>query len=108
MAVDQKRRSEDSDAALKELTSALRSVRLGDFAVRMPRSLGLAGEANDAFNDVLSLLEQRNRELMRISRVVGREGRLTERVDEEIYVGSWGHGVRAVNNLIDDLAQPTN
>jgi signal transduction histidine kinase/HAMP domain-containing protein/CheY-like chemotaxis protein len=86
---------------------ALRGVRKGDFGVRMPRLTGLAGEANDAFNEVVSLLEQRNRDLMRISRVVGREGRLTERVDAEQYVGAWGEGVKAVNNLIDDLGRPT-
>jgi HAMP domain-containing protein len=107
MAVDQKTRGNGADTALKDLAAALRSVRKGDFGVRMPRAAGLPGEAYDAFNEVVSLLEQRNRELMRISRVVGREGRLTERVDEEFYVGAWGQGVKAVNNLIDDLGRPT-
>jgi signal transduction histidine kinase/CheY-like chemotaxis protein/HAMP domain-containing protein len=92
---------------LAELADALRRVAEGDFKVRRPRRSGVAGEAADAFNDVVALLERRNRELRRISRVVGRDGRLTERVDEEAFEGSWADGVRAVNSLIDDLGRPT-
>jgi len=56
---------------------------------------------------VVGLQQRRNRELLRISRVVGREGRMTERMDEEVFEGDWVEGVRAVNNLIDDLGRPT-
>src|SRR6266536_5188851 len=97
-----------ADAALlADLIEALRRVRRGDFKVRLPRGTGLAGEVADSFDDVVELLERRNRELLRISRVVGREGRMTERVDEEHFEGAWVEGVRAVNNLIDDLGRPT-
>ena len=97
-----------ADAALlAELAEALRRVRQGDFKVRLSRRTGIAGEVVDNFNDVIELQERRNRELLRISRVVGREGRMTERVDEEHYDGDWALGVRAVNSLIDDLGRPT-
>src|SRR5256884_672488 len=94
-------------ALLAELAEALRRVRNGDFKVRLPRRTGLAGEVVDGFNDVVELQERRNRELLRISRVVGREGRMTERVDEEHFDGAWVDGVRAINSLIDDLGRPT-
>src|SRR6266545_2462965 len=94
-------------AVLAELAEALLRVRQGDFKVRLPRRTGLAGEVVDRFNDVAELQERRNRELRRISRVVGREGRMTERVDEEMFEGDWATGVRAVNGLIDDLGRPT-
>src|SRR2546421_4176881 len=94
-------------ALLAELAEALRRVRRGDFKVRLSRRTGIAGEVVDGFNDVIELQERRNRELLRISRVVGREGRMTERVDEEHYDGDWALGVRAVNSLIDDLGRPT-
>src|SRR5689334_16376383 len=96
-----------SDTLLIELADALRRVRQGDFRVRLPRQTGLAGEVADCFNDVVELQARRNRELLRISRVVGREGRMTERMDEEHFEGDWAEGVRAVNALIDDLGRPT-
>jgi len=94
-------------ALLVELAEALRRVRQGDFKVRLPRRTGLAGEVVDGFNDVVELQARRNRELLRISRVVGRDGRMTERLDEEHFEGAWVEGVRAVNSLIDDLGRPT-
>src|SRR5688572_1863812 len=108
MTVDQtkasrRRPSADAEGLLRDLTEALGRVRRGDFSVRMPRA---SGDAGDAFNEVVALLEQRNRELMRIGRVVGREGRLTERLDEELFEGAWAQGLHAVNNLIDDLGRP--
>src|SRR3982750_1645034 len=98
--------AKSTDALLAELAEALRRVRQGDFKVRLSRRTGLAGEVVDGFNEVAELQERRNRELLRISRVVGREGRMTERVDEEHFEGAWAEGVRAVNSLIDDLGRP--
>ncbi len=92
---------------LRQLADALGQVRDGNFRVRLPRGAGLAGEVADAFNDVVSIEERRSKELLRISRVVGREGRMTERLDEETFDGSWAESARAVNNLIDDLGRPT-
>jgi signal transduction histidine kinase/HAMP domain-containing protein/ActR/RegA family two-component response regulator len=100
----------DSDSQARVLTAlaeALGRVRSGDFNVRLPRWDGLAGEVSDAFNGVVAIQARRNRDILRISRVVGREGRMTERVDVEDYVGAWADGVRAVNELIDDLGRPT-
>ncbi|HEY2763903.1 MAG TPA: HAMP domain-containing protein, partial [Pseudonocardiaceae bacterium] len=80
---------------------------MGHFGVRLARRSGLAGEVVDRFNEVVSLQERRNRDLLRISRVVGREGRMLERLDEEAFDGSWAEDAQAVNSLIDDLARPT-
>src|SRR6266571_4674601 len=94
-----------ADAALlAELADALRRVRQGDFKVRLSRRTGLAGEVVDGFNDVVDLQELRNRDLLRISRVVGREGRMTERLDEEHFEGAWVDGVHAVNTMVDQLS----
>ncbi|SCL37873.1 HAMP domain-containing protein [Micromonospora pallida] len=97
----------DHDAVLGELAAALRRVGQGDFKVRLPRRAGAAGDVVDAFNDVVSLQERQYLDQRRISRIVGREGRLTERLDEEGLDGSWAEGQRAVNSLIDDLGRPT-
>ncbi|SBT53853.1 Signal transduction histidine kinase [Micromonospora narathiwatensis] len=96
----------DHEVLLGELVEALRQVRRGDLKVRLPRRAGLAGEVADAFNDVVSLQERQHLDLRRISRIVGRDGRLTERLDDEGLDGSWVEGQRAINSLIDDLGRP--
>ncbi|GAA1802341.1 HAMP domain-containing protein [Planosporangium flavigriseum] len=98
---------ESDDDLLAELAEVLSRVGAGDFKPRLRRRTGLAGEVCDRFNQVIDIQQQRNRELLRIRRVVGREGRLTERIDEEQFEGEWADGVRAVNALIDDLGRPT-
>jgi len=106
LTADQRPGAEDA-ALLGELAEALRRVRQGDFKVRLPRRTGAAGEVADAFNEVVSLQERQHLDLRRISRIVGRDGRLTERLDEEGVEGAWAEGRRAVNSLIDDLGRPT-
>ncbi|MDT7581975.1 MAG: hypothetical protein QOK35_3239, partial [Pseudonocardiales bacterium] len=95
----------DAAALAAELARAIREVRLGNFDVRMTARDGAAGEVVEEFNALVVLQERRNRDLMRISRVVGREGRMLERLSEESYDGAWAEGVRAVNALIDDLGE---
>jgi len=97
----------DDAGLLAELAEALSRVSGGDFKVRLQRRHGLAGEVAERFNEVIEIQELRNRELLRIRRVVGREGRLTERIDDEQFEGAWADGMRAVNALIDDLGRPT-
>ncbi|MGW0432528.1 HAMP domain-containing protein [Micromonospora sp. NPDC003197] len=92
---------------LGELAEALRRVRRGDLKVRLPRRSGAAGEVADAFNEVVSLQERQHLDLRRISRLVGRDGRLDERLDEEGLDGSWVASQQAINSLIDDLGRPT-
>ncbi|MFI5494260.1 HAMP domain-containing protein [Actinoplanes sp. NPDC051859] len=97
----------DETALLGEVAEALRRVRRGDLKVRLARRGGSFGELVDAFNEVVSLQERQNLDLRRISRTVGREGRLTDRLDEEGLDGAWADSVRSVNALIDDLGRPT-
>ncbi|WP_432956153.1 HAMP domain-containing protein [Micromonospora haikouensis] len=97
----------DQAALLGELAEALRRVRGGDLKVRLRPRAGAAGEVADAFNEVVALQERQHRDLLRISRVVGRDGRLNERLEEEGLEGSWAEDQRAVNSLIDGLGRPT-
>ncbi|HEY0360292.1 MAG TPA: HAMP domain-containing protein, partial [Mycobacteriales bacterium] len=94
-------------AFLVELAQGLAQVRRGRFDVRLARREGSASEVVEQFNELVALQERHSRDLLRISRVVGREGRMSERLDEESYDGAWAAGVQAVNALIDDLAAPT-
>jgi len=92
---------------LSELADAMAQARRGRFDIRLSRRSGLHGEVVDQFNELISLQERRNRDLLRISRVVGRDGRMAERLDEEAFDGAWAAGAHAVNSLIDDLVRPT-
>ncbi|MFL6140237.1 MAG: HAMP domain-containing protein [Labedaea sp.] len=101
-------RDEELDGLLDELISAMTKVRQGTLDVRLARRNGLAGQVVDGFNALVDLEERRNRGLLRISRVVGREGRMLERLDEDQFDGAWATAAAAINSLIDDLARPTS
>ncbi len=61
------------------LLTALCSLRKGDFTVRLPLDwTGVAGKVADTFNEVIELNERMADELARISRVVGKEGKINE------------------------------
>jgi len=92
---------------VRELTDALRLLQRGEFSARLSRRDGPDGELADLFNEVATRMDERNREFERVSRVIGRDGRMTERVDESIGRGDWAAGAQAINSLIDDLARPT-
>src|SRR5690242_13737849 len=74
---------------LTELSIALDRLTTGDLKVRLPRRDGLPGEVVDRFNRLVDMKQRHTRELLRISRVVGREGRMTERLDDEGFEGAW-------------------
>jgi HAMP domain-containing protein len=95
------------EALLRELAEAMDEVRRGRLQVRLPRRSGLPGDVSDLFNDLVILLERRNHELLKISRVVGRDGRMLERLDSDVADGAWAEATHAINSLIDDLARPT-
>jgi HAMP domain-containing protein/signal transduction histidine kinase/ActR/RegA family two-component response regulator len=99
--------SADPDTSLRSLLAALTALRDGEFSVRLPVGEGLAGQVADRFNEVAALHNRRTRELVRVSQVIGREGRMTARLDEIDAIGEWASGAQAVNSLIDDLVRPT-
>ncbi len=97
------------DHRLRELLEALQAGREGDFAVRLPftRGSGLMPEIARAFNSVVSRNEALTNEIVRLEKVVGREGRMTERASLGDVAGSWATSVSSINALIGDLVQPT-
>src|SRR5579872_649726 len=64
----------------KTLLTALLAFKRGDFSVRLPIELeGMDGKIADAFNDVIELHDRMSKELDRLSRVVGKEGKISQR-----------------------------
>jgi CheY-like chemotaxis protein/HAMP domain-containing protein/putative methionine-R-sulfoxide reductase with GAF domain len=92
----------------RQLLAAMLAFRDGNLAVRLPSGLtGLDGKIADAFNDISSLADRRAAEVARVSRMVGKEGLLKERLNLPGVVGARADEVAAVNTLIDDLVWPT-
>src|SRR3546814_3494386 len=66
-----------SELGQRQLLSALRAFRRGDFSVRLPTDLSAVnGEIAETFNDIIELNEDLAKELARMRRSVGRDGRI--------------------------------
>jgi len=93
---------------VKLLLSTLMALKKGDFSVRMPSDwTGVSGKIADTLNDIIETKEKMVETVTDVSRVVGREGHLTQRADVPGVVGGWATIVSSVNTLIDDLVRPT-
>src|SRR2546422_10212806 len=83
------------------LLAALTALKKGDFSVRLPLEwTGVAGKVADTFNEVLDRNERMARELERLSRVVGKEGKITQRASLGDVSGAWADSIASVNALI--------
>ena len=84
------------------------ALRRGDFSAHLPDHwTGVAGKIADTFNDVIRINQRLTAELARISQVVGKEGRIRQRASLGDASGAWTEALGSVNNLVEDLAQPT-
>jgi HAMP domain-containing protein/signal transduction histidine kinase/CheY-like chemotaxis protein len=95
---------------LKQLLSALRAAERGDFGVRLDDDEGtvLMRDIAAAFNRVVDRNAALASEIVRVERIVGREGQMAERVSLGHGVkGGWATSVGSINALIGDLVQPT-
>jgi hypothetical protein len=64
----------------RQLVSALRALRRGDFSVRLSEEVdGVDGEIASLFNEVVAVNEEMTQEFERLSKVVGKEGKITQR-----------------------------
>src|SRR4030095_9264198 len=72
-------------------------------AERPPRG----GRSGDELNDVIEANQSMARELERVRRVVGKEGKTAHRVALPGFGGTWANSVGCVNSLIGGLVHPT-
>ena len=92
----------------RQLLDALNELRDGNFAVRLAGDLaGRAGRIADAFNDIAILNQQRANEIARVCRMVGKEGKLKERLSVPSGLGARSDEIASLNTLIEDLVWPT-
>ncbi len=93
---------------LSVILSSLQVMRDGDFSVRLPGNwTGLAGKIADTFNEIVTANQQMAKELKRVGKAVGKEGRTRERMRFDLPKAAWGEMEMSVNTLVDDLLRPT-
>jgi len=94
---------------LRSLLQSVKGVRQGDFSMRCQiAGEGIISEIGEVLNDIFELNDKMAQEFVRVSGVVGQEGKMTERASIGPIKGSWAKSIDSVNTLIGDLVQPTN
>src|SRR5215510_4875037 len=92
----------------KLLLKTLTAIKKGDFSVRLPKNWsGEQGKIAATLNDVIAINERLVHELERVSRVVGNDGRLSQRAVLPAASGSWINLIESVNQLVENLTHPT-
>ena len=93
---------------LTVLLGVLARVKAGDFTARMPLEwTGLAGKVADSLNEVIIANQAFDEELARVSDVVGKQGRLSQRLVLGAWTRNWSRSLESVNSLLDALVRPT-
>src|SRR5258708_4060263 len=98
----------NGELPFKELLEKLKEVKNGNFEVRLPSDeAGVTGKIFDTLNDIIAMNEKMMEEFTKARNTIGREGKLTQRIELPSTKGSWNHGVNSLNELISDLVHPT-
>ncbi|MFN2449762.1 MAG: HAMP domain-containing protein [Candidatus Baltobacteraceae bacterium] len=91
----------------RRLLNALRQFHRGDFSVRLPASgQGIETEIARAFNECLDMKSRMLSEIKRVSRVIARDGRLSQRANLEGAQGNWQEHIDVYNSLIESVGGP--
>ena len=89
------------------VVAALEALHRGDFGHRLRPRDGVSREVQDAFNTLSERLEHTALELARVSRVVGRDGEMGERLRMDGLRGGWETVGDSFNTVIGDLVRPS-
>jgi CheY-like chemotaxis protein/signal transduction histidine kinase/HAMP domain-containing protein len=89
------------------IVAALEALHRGDFGHRLRPRDGVSREVQDAFNNLAERLDHTALELARVTRVVGRDGEMGERLRMDGLRGGWETVGDSFNTVIGDLVRPT-
>ena len=96
------------EARFRLILGAMVAFRDGDFSVRLPMDWAdTEGLIAAAFNQVIAQKQRISEEVIRLSEIVGKEGRLKERMNLPGAIGGWARDADSMNTLMDDLVRPT-
>src|SRR6195256_4347777 len=94
---------------MTQVLNALAALRRGDASTRLPyNGSGAFGKVAEVFNDLVEQNATMAEEFGRLSRMVGKEGKLKKRASLPNARGFWADSVDSINSLIDDLVHPTS
>ncbi|HWD19371.1 MAG TPA: HAMP domain-containing protein [Verrucomicrobiae bacterium] len=98
-----------SSLDVRLLLRTLLAARDGDFSVRLPSDVaGVEGKVSDVFNEIMMSNQIMAQELERMSRVVGKEGKITKRASFGARGGAWREMESSINTLVTDLVLPVS
>jgi hypothetical protein len=91
----------DGGSFASELQQAMVAFRKGDFSVRLAMGWsGVQGRIADLFNEIVEMSERRSQQAAEVARIVGKEGRLRQRMATGGFTGGWAEEVEALNTLM--------
>ena len=94
---------------MKTLLATLKAFRKGDFTARMPQDWpGMPGKIADTLNEIIDMASDTTAEFERVARLVGKQGKVGERIELPMMKGSWQKIVNSSNALANDLISPMN
>ncbi len=94
---------------MKTLLATLKAFRKGDFTARMPEDWpGMPGKIADTLNEIIDMASDATAEFERVARLVGKQGKVGERIELPMMKGSWQKIVDSSNALANDLISPMN
>jgi HAMP domain-containing protein/CheY-like chemotaxis protein/signal transduction histidine kinase len=92
----------------RTLLNALVAFHNGDFSARLPVDhTGITGKIADTINEIFEMNSRMRDELARLSKTVGKDGRISERAALAGATGDWTVCVHSLNELIGDLVRPS-
>ena len=89
----------ETEFPAEQVLAALKALRRGDFDARLAGAwTGRAGQVADTFNEIAVLLARSTEDLSRVSRVVGQEGKIQERLPFGQATAGWAERINSVND----------
>jgi methyl-accepting chemotaxis protein len=92
---------------LQLLLNAFNSVNDGDLTVRLSFDDNELSEIANAFNQLVISNQNFANHIAEVSKSIGEDGKLNERLSKNSVSGLWVNSIDAINSLIDNLTQPT-
>jgi len=93
----------------REVLSALRAFRRGDFDVKLRDDMtGVDGQIAETFNELVTMVKSIKEEAHDVCSAVGKDGQAGKRMRRMNAVGGWSEYIASVNTVIEDLSGHAN